>query len=105
MTQFMIELREWLRPLLDSNGFAVLYGLLVFLNPLAILPQLVNAVRKKVEGVSVLMFIIFALIQLAVSAGAINVLDWKLFLSMGISFFESVAIIICILMFRRPESA
>lgn len=73
----------------------------MFLNPIAILPQLIKAVTApSVEGISVLMFFVFAIIQLAFVAIGIQKLDWRMFVSMSISFLETVAIII-IVIFRQ----
>ena len=69
---------NWLQihlPFLQTEWFFVLYGFVVFLNPAALVPQLISSIRAKPEqlhGISIPMFIIFLLIQIAVTLGAIK---------------------------------
>lgn len=87
---------------LESRWFGLLYGMIVGLNPLAMLPQLLGLlITRQVEGVSVSMFVIFWLIQTAVALGAIRVLDWKLWLSMTISVLETSTIISVVIWIRH----
>ncbi|MCI5108472.1 MAG: hypothetical protein MRY49_01330, partial [Candidatus Pacebacteria bacterium] len=88
-------------PFLESKWFAVLYGLVVALNPLALLPQLISVIiTGKVEGLSLLMFLVFVSIQSAVALGAIKELNWKLFLSMFISALETSTIVAFVVVIR-----
>ena len=86
-----MQFLQWLQAnflFLDTEWFAVVYGLVVFANPFAIAPQLLSSIRSKPEelrGVSVFMFFIFLAIQSAVALGAVKVSDVVLFWSMSIS--------------------
>ncbi len=91
---------QWLQtqlPFLQAEWFSVLYGLVVFLNPLALVPQLISSIRSKPEelhGIAVSMFAIFLAIQTAVSFGAIKNMDMSLFLSMSISVIITFLVIV-----------
>lgn len=87
---------------LESRWFGWLYGMVVALNPLAMLPQLLEVLNtRQVEGISVSMFMIFWLIQVTVALGAIRVLDWKLWLSMTISVLETSTIVASVIWIRH----
>jgi hypothetical protein len=98
---------QWLQtqmPFLQAEWFSVLYGLVVFLNPFAIAPQLISSVRAKPEelrGVAVSMFVIFLAIQSAVALGAIKSADMSLFGSMTISAVITFAVIIITVVRRK----
>lgn len=103
MQEFMITLKA-ICPFLESTWCQWLIGIVVFLNPIAIIPQLFIAAKgekKQIEGISIFTFLLFAAIQLAVASSAIIAIDWKLFSSMAISFLESVAIVLITLKRRR----
>jgi len=85
--------------LLESNLFLRLLDMVIYANPLAMLPQLYTAmVAPSVEGVSVGMYLIFVAIQVAISLQGIKVRSMSMFLSMAISALESIAIITIVLM-------
>jgi len=89
---------------LQADWFPVVYGLVVFLNPIALIPQLMSSILKKPEklgGVSIPMFIIFLMIQTSVSLGAIINSDVNLFWSMAISAVITSMIIPITLIRRR----
>jgi uncharacterized protein with PQ loop repeat len=91
-------------PFLQAEWFTVLYGLVVFLNPLAIAPQLISSIRSKPEelrGVAISMFVIFLTIQSAVALGAIKSSDISLFGSMAISAVITLAVIIVTVVRRK----
>lgn len=99
MRNFVLRLKERYS-FLDSWWCNWLIGLVVFLNPIAMLPQVVVAFTgtpEQVSGISVSTFLLFAAIQLAVSASAVKSVDWKLFCSMGISFFQSLLIVVMVI--------
>ncbi len=82
---------------LNLGVFSFMYGFVIFLNPLAMLPQLLKAFKAKKEelgGVSIPMFFIFLTIQIMIALGAIKTLDTVLFASMGISALLTAAIIL-----------
>lgn len=81
---------------LDSWWCNLLIGLVVFLNPIAMLPQVLVAftgTTEQVTGISISTFLLFSAIQLAVATSAVKAVDWKLFCSMAISFFQSLIIV------------
>jgi len=72
--------------------------MIILLNPIAILPQLIKAITApSVEGLSISMFLLFALIQFAFVAVGIQKLDWRMVLGMGISFLQTITIIVIII--------
>ena len=88
---------------LNSELFTFFYSLVVYMNPFALLPQLYSSFRsepKKLLGVSVLMFVVFLIIQITISLGAIKILNGSLALSMASSAVVTVFIII-VTMIRR----
>jgi len=98
MNSLMLTLKEKF-PFLEKAWCQWLIGLVVFLNPIAMIPQLVIAATGSVEqvhGISIFTYLIFVSIQLAVSASAIRALDWKLFGSMILSVVESLAIVLVV---------
>ena len=97
---------QWLqtqRLFLQAEWFTWLYGLVVFLNPFAIVPQLISSFRSEPEelrGVSVSMFAIFLAIQTAVAMGAIKSMDMSLFLSMSASAILTFLVVVVTLVRR-----
>lgn len=100
---------EWLQAhlvFLQSEWFNYFYGLIVFLNPIAIAPQILSSFRAKPEelrGVSISMFIIFLTIQLTVSLGAIRYGDLSLFISMLISAVITLTVIMVTVIKRNKR--
>lgn len=95
MGNFMWALKKRMGFLDTPLGNFVL-GVVVFLNPVAMLPQLKIAVLAPAEqlaGVSVGTFILFVFIQVAVASSAVKAMDWKLFFSMAISAVLTLAIV------------
>lgn len=89
---------------LNAPWFEWLYGIVVFLNPLALFPQLKSSITSKpgeLQGVSVLMFSIFFMIQVLVALGAIKTASTTLFVSMTISAAESLLVIVIVTVRRR----
>jgi hypothetical protein len=99
MEHFMNALQERCQ-FLNSRWCNLAIGFVVFLNPFAILPQLIVAITassEKVKGVSVSTYVLFAAIQLAIIASSIKGKDWKLFISMFVSLFLTIAIVVTVL--------
>jgi len=97
MTNFLERLRTRLK-FLNSKWFNWIVGMIILLNPIAILPQLIKAITApSVEGLSISMFLLFALIQFAFVAVGIQKLDWRMVLGMGISFLQTITIIVIII--------
>lgn len=96
MGKFMWALKKKLGFLETPWGNFAL-GVMVFLNPVAMLPQLRIVIldpAEQVAGVSVGTFVLFLLIQTAVAASAVKAMDWKLFLSMVISLVLTLMIVV-----------
>lgn len=99
MNEMMLALKRRCT-FLETRWCNALIGFVVFLNPIAMLPQLwmaFTAPSEQVAGIAVSTFVLFASIQAAVAGSAIKALDWKLFWSMAISFFQSLAIVAAVL--------
>jgi len=100
---------QWLHDqmnFLESEWFALLYGMIVFLNPIAMIPQLLSSIRSKPEelkGVAISTFTLFLIIQSALVLGAIKNQDKTLFWSMAISAIETIATLSIILVRRSKE--
>ncbi len=97
MTIFLERLRSRLK-FLDTKWFNLSVGLTMFLNPIALFPQLVRTITApSVEGLSVSSFLLFAVIQFAFVAVGIQKLDWRMFIAMSISVIETITIIFIII--------
>ncbi|MFW0838114.1 MAG: hypothetical protein ACKKL5_03885 [Candidatus Komeilibacteria bacterium] len=84
--------------LVEANWFTRVMDITVFLNPIAIAPQLWSVfTAPSVEGVSAGMWFIFAGIQLAFVFQGIKHKSASMFLSMLISLIETSTIIITVL--------
>lgn len=105
MGAVMIYLKEVLT-FLEAGWWAILYGVIVFMNPVAMLPQLFSVLTtRKIEGLSLSMFLIFVSIQTAVALGAIRALDWSLFVSMTVSAVETSVIVVMVIKIRYFKRA
>jgi len=99
MNNLMLALKRAC-PFIETKWCQILIGFVVFLNPIAMLPQLFTAFTAPAEqlaGIAVSTFMLFAAIQTAVALSAIRALDWKLFGSMAISFVQSITIVVAVL--------
>lgn len=91
-------LHGWLRVYLEHKLFTTVIGGLIFLNPVALAPQVWTvATTQNVAGVSLTMWLIFAAIQLAIVFEGIRVRSIPMFWSMLVSFLESITIVIFVL--------
>ena len=89
---------DWLnihtRWLTENKLFDVVIGALIFLNPIALATQLWSMIKSpSVAGVSVLMWCIFGIIQIATALLGIKTKSASLFLSMVVSLIQTLAII------------
>ena len=85
------------KPLVDSEVFTVIMDIIIYLNPIALAPQVYKVIKaKSVEGISVTMYMIFFLIQLAFVFHGIKTQSSTVFLSMFISMIESLVIMITV---------
>jgi len=86
------------RNFLEYKFIKKIIGGVIFLNPVAQLPQLwLVLTAPNIEGISLFMFVIFACIQIAVMLEGIRVRSAPMFWSMLISVIESITIITAIL--------
>lgn len=87
-----------LRGFLEQKFFKALVAGLIFMNPVALAPQVWTALTApNVEGISISMWVIFVFIQTAVIFEGIRVRSAPMFWSMLISAFQSMMIIITVL--------
>lgn len=87
-------LYEKVKPVVDTRLFEVIMTFAVFLNPLAIFPQLIDVLTlPSLNGVNVTMFYVFAVIQIAFVFHGIKTRSASIFFSMLISLIESITII------------
>jgi hypothetical protein len=94
MNRFMDFLHTRMKPLVETHWFEVIMSLIIFANPVAIAPQVLMAfTAPSVEGIAVPMWFIFAAIQAAFVFHGIKTRSASVFLSMLMSFLESIAII------------
>ena len=98
MHRMMDHLYQWFKPLVEARWFTMIMDVVIFANPLAILPQVVVVLTaSSVEGIALPMWFIFAAIQAAFVSHGIKSKSSSIFLSMLVSFMESVVIIIAVL--------
>lgn len=85
--------------LVDASWFEKIMSLIIFMNPVALFPQVIVAfTASSVEGIALHMWYLFALIQTAFVFHGIKTKSLSVFLSMLISVIESLAIIIIVTM-------
>ena len=87
-----------LRGFLEHKFFKALVAGLIFMNPVALAPQVWTAfTAPSVEGISLVMWVIFAAIQTAVIFEGIRVRSAPMFWSMLISVFQNITIVTAVL--------
>jgi uncharacterized protein with PQ loop repeat len=97
MQQFMNLLYGRFAPLVEAKWFKIVMTLIIFLNPLAILPQLIAVLTSpSVDGVAVNMWYMFTAIQTAFVFHGIQTKSPSVFFSMLISLSESIIIIVTV---------
>ena len=83
---------------LEHKFFRTIIGGLIFMNPVALFPQVWTVIKAPdVTGISLTMWYIFAAIQTAVVFEGIRVRSAPMFWSMLISVFQSITIIAVVL--------
>ena len=98
MNAIVDSLNKKIGGLLDHAFFKTVIGALIFMNPVALAPQVwVAFTAPSVEGISLTMWIIFAVIQTAVIFEGIRVRSAPMFWSMLISVLQSTTIIVVVL--------
>jgi hypothetical protein len=97
MDQFMDSLYLRLQPVVERWLLVRVMSIIIFLNPVAIMPQVWTAIMApSVEGISSSMWCIFAAIQAAFALQGIRTKTASIFLSMLISFVLSIVIILTV---------
>jgi uncharacterized protein with PQ loop repeat len=98
MKHIMETLHKRLGPLVEARWFERVMSIVIFANPIAIFPQvLVVLTAPSVDGVSLVMWSIFAAIQAAFVFHGIKTKSASVFLSMLVSVLESLTIIVTVL--------
>ncbi|MBI2473330.1 hypothetical protein HYV70_02135 [Candidatus Uhrbacteria bacterium] len=94
MVRLMNFLYAQAEPIVETRWFEIIMTITVFLNPLAIFPQLLTVLTApSVTGVTVTMWYVFAIIQIAFIFHGIKTKSASIFFSMLISLLENIAII------------
>ena len=97
MNEFMVWLYARCKPLVEARWFEVVISCVIFMNPLAILPQTIAVfTAPSVTGISVPMWFVFAGLQTAFTLYGIKMKDFSIFASMLASFIQSITIIIVV---------
>lgn len=87
-----------LRGFLEQRFFKAVVAGLIFMNPVALAPQVWTAfATPSVEGISLTMWVIIAFIQTAAIFEGIRVRSAPMFWSMLISVLESITIVVVVL--------
>ena len=86
---------NFFEPVVQKKWFTSVAGVVSLLNPFAMLPQLWSCiVLEKIVGVSALMYVLFAIMQIMFALVAIKAKNFLMFLSMLVSILISLAIIV-----------
>ena len=97
MNKFMNRLYQRFETVVTAQWLTVVINVIIYANPIAILPQLISALTaQNVEGISLSMWYIFGSIQAAFIFQGIKTKTSSIFFSMLISMLESIAIIIIV---------
>ena len=81
--------------LLNSNLYEFLFGLTVFIGPIAQFPQLLKAITAtSVEGISVETYVLLAYNFSILTLYGIKQQDWRIFLAMIVGLIEFMLIVI-----------
>ena len=80
---------------LDSKWYEILFGLTVFISPLAQFPQLLKAINaSSVEGISVETYVLLIYNFSIITLYGVKQRDWRIFLAMGIGLIEFILIVV-----------
>lgn len=83
---------------LHAKWFTVVISALIYLNPIALMPQVITVfIENDLSAISISMWVIFALIQIAFVFVGIKTKNSATFLAMLISLIESITIITMVL--------
>lgn len=94
MEKFMNSLYGLAKPLIETRCFVVLTSIIIFANPLAILPQVILVITApNVQGVALPMWYMSATIQATFVLHGIKTKTPSIFFAMLISLIESITII------------
>lgn len=94
MDQLMQSLYSIFEPLLEAKWFTSLMSVIIIANPIALAPQVIAVfIAESVAGISLMMWYIFAVIQLAFTFHGIKTKSPAIFISMFLSFLELATVI------------
>jgi len=95
--RFMNILFGSLEPLIESPWFKFVILVIISLNPLALLPQVIDAlIAPDVSGISLYTFYGFAVVQTAFAFDGIRTKNAKVLFSMIVALIESIIIIVVV---------
>lgn len=98
MLKMTLTLNRRFAPMLETKAFSRIFDIIIFLNPVAFVPQVWTALTvQSTEAVSIGMLAIFTAIQTVMALQGIRIKSPSLFFSMAIGTLESTAIIIIVL--------
>lgn len=79
----------------DSKAFDWLFGVIVFVNPIALAPAAYKALTaSNVEGISVSSYLMFGILQVAFALFGIKHKDWRMFIAMVLSVALNLVVVI-----------
>jgi len=94
----MEKLYRFFQPLVEANWFKKLTDITIFLNPIALLPQIKEVfTASSVEGISIGMWLMFMVIQTTFIFIGIKTKNASMFYSMTISLTASLTIVTVVL--------
>lgn len=97
MDRFMNWLYARMRPLLEARWFDPVVSAIIFVNPIALFPQVFVALTApNIEGISVPMWYMVAAIQGALVMNGIKKKDAIVSIAMGVSLIESIVILVAV---------
>lgn len=90
----MTLLYEWLKPLLERKWFETVSSVIIFVNPLALFPQVLTAfTTTHPEEVVLLTWSVISCIQLAIALQSLKTRTPSLFFSMILCLIETITIV------------
>lgn len=93
-------------PIVETPIFATAFSVLIFINPVALAPQLWSAIKaKSVDGISIPMLLIFLVVQTIMTLYGIQTKSTGMFLAMFLSMLITLGIILAVLIRRHANRA
>ncbi len=95
MNALLVWLSQKLSFVTDSKSFNWLFGVIVFINPIALAPAAYKAVTApSVQGISVSSYLMFGILQIAFALFGIKHKDWRMFVAMVLSIVLNMIVVI-----------